>query len=122
MMNNTSTIWRKSQNSPWSKTLHWAVVGLGVLLKKKLVYGGAQSSSSSQKSTLLGFWKEPPWTFGNLSCRTEVAGLFRPESDFDDGTTEEPTPSDLNIIGVFRAFYLASRDTEFGIRDKKQYP
>ena len=42
---------------------------------------------------------------------TEVAGLFRPESDFDDGTTEELTPSDPNITGVFRAFYLASGES-----------
>ncbi len=40
-----------------------------------------------------------------------MAGLFRPESDFDDGTIEEPTPSDPNITGVFRAFYLASGES-----------
>jgi hypothetical protein len=39
-----------------------------------------------------------------------VAGLFRPESDFDDGITEEPTPSDPNITGVLRAFYLTSEE------------
>ena len=42
---------------------------------------------------------------------TEVAGHFRPESDFDDGTTEKPTPSDPNITGVLRAFYLASMES-----------
>ncbi len=42
---------------------------------------------------------------------TEVAGLFRPESDFDDGTTEEPTPSDLNTTGMFRAFYFTSGES-----------
>ena len=41
-----------------------------------------------------------------------MAGLFRPESDFDGGTTtEEPTPSNLNITGLFRAFYLASGES-----------
>ena len=40
-----------------------------------------------------------------------MAGLFRPESDFDDGTIEEPTPSDPKITGVFRAFYLASGES-----------
>ena len=84
---------------------------------------GIQSFRSSQKSTLLGFWKGPPGSFGHLlSCNivlcasenwvwTAVAGLFRPESDFDDGTTEEPTPSDSNITGVLRAFYLASGES-----------
>ena len=40
-----------------------------------------------------------------------MACLFRPESDFDDGTTKEPTPSDPNITGVFWAFYLASGES-----------
>ena len=40
-----------------------------------------------------------------------MLGLFHPESDFDDETTEEPTPSDPNITGVFRAFYLASGES-----------
>ena len=59
----------------------------------------------------LDFW--PPIVLGAAENRvwTEVAGLFRPESDFDDGTTEEPTPSDPNITGVFRAFYLASGES-----------
>jgi hypothetical protein len=60
----------------------------------------------------LDFW--PPIVLGavkNWIWTEVVAGLFRPESDFDDGTTEEPTPSDLNITGVFRAFYLASGES-----------
>ena len=37
-----------------------------------------------------------------------MTGLFRPESAFDDRITEEPTPSDPNITGVLRAFYLTT--------------
>jgi hypothetical protein len=49
----------------------------------------------------LDFWW-PPIVLGAAENRvwTAVAGLFRPESDFDDGTTEEPTPSDPNIFGL----------------------
>ena len=61
----------------------------------------------------LDFW--PPIVLGAAENRlwTEVAGLFRAESDDDDGAIdEEPSPtSDLNITGVFRAFYLASGES-----------
>ncbi len=53
---------------------------------------------------------------------TEVARLFHPESDFNDGTTEETTPSDLNITGVFRAFYLASGESSgYSAADRKAW-
>ena len=69
------------------------------------------------EGAILDFWW-PPIVLGAAENRvwTAVAGLFRPESDFDDGTTEEPTPSDLNITGVFRAFYLASEESSRPLR------
>ena len=53
------------------------------------------------EGAILDFWW-PPIVLGAAENRvwTAVAGLFRPESDFDDGTTEEPTPSDPNIFGL----------------------
>ena len=64
------------------------------------------------EGTTLDFW--PPIVLAAAKNRVwaEMAGLFRPESDFDVGTTtEEPTPSDPNIMGVFSAIYLASGES-----------
>jgi hypothetical protein len=61
----------------------------------------------------LDFW--PPIVLSAAENRlwTEVAGHFCAESDDDDGAIdEEPSPtSDLNITGVFCAFYLASGES-----------
>ena len=58
----------------------------------------------------LEFW--PTIVPGAVENRvwTEVAGLFREPSDSDD-EAPEPTPSDPNIAGVFRAYYLASGES-----------
>jgi hypothetical protein len=59
-----------------------------------------------------------------------VAGLFRPdEPDSDDEVSASTTLSDLNITGVFRAYYLASGESlplsdfinsEYSAADRKE--
>ena len=42
---------------------------------------------------------------------TEVAGLFRPDEPDSDNEVSASTLPDLNITGVFRAYYLASGES-----------
>ena len=42
---------------------------------------------------------------------TEVAGLFRPDEPDSDDEESASTLSDLNMAGVFRAYYLASGES-----------
>ena len=42
---------------------------------------------------------------------TEVAGLFRPEPDSNDEASAPVAHRDLNITGLFWAYFLASRES-----------
>jgi len=59
----------------------------------------------------LNYW--PPVVLGAAENRewSEVAGLFRPKPDCDDEASAPTPPDDLNVTGVFRAYYLTSGES-----------